>query len=221
MAEPIKIDIWSDIACPWCYLGKRRLEMAVSAFRAAKEALEVALGFRSFQLLPDMPDDYPGTHEEFLAERFGWSAERVRESNERMIALGRPVGIEYNMAPRKMANTFKAHELLHHAKAHGRQAEMKERLLKAHFTDGRHVGQVDELAMLAGEIGLDPDDARQSLEASAYRQAVEADIQQAIRYGIRGVPFFVIDGRYGVSGAQEVETFREALTAVARQRKAT
>lgn len=220
MSEPIKIDVWSDIACPWCYLGKRRLEEAITAFARGDAARPVLIEYHSFQLSPDMPDDYAGTHDEYLAQHLRWSPDQVAASNRRMAALGAPLGIDYNMARMRMANTAKAHELLHYAKAHGKQAEMKARLMKAYFTDGRHVGVTADLAQLAGEVGLDPADVTRSLDAGEYRGAVEADIITAARYGIRGVPFYVIDGKYGISGAQESGTFLEALETIARRKDA-
>ncbi len=215
MSDPIKVDVWSDIACPWCYLGKRRLEEAIVAFGESEAGRPVEIEYHSFQLSPDMPVDYPGSHDDYLAGHLGMSPQQVTASNERMAGLGKALGIDYNMATMQMTNTAKAHELLHYAKAKGKQAEMKARLMKAYFSDGRHVGRIAELVDLAAEIGLDAADVTRSLEAGEYRDAVKADIEQASRYGIRGVPFFVLDGKYGVSGAQEIETFLEALTKVA------
>jgi predicted DsbA family dithiol-disulfide isomerase len=220
MSEPIKIDVWSDIACPWCYLGKRRLEEAIAAFARSDAARPMLIEYHSFQLSPDMPEEYPGTHDEYLADHLGWTAEQVAASNRRMAALGTPLGIDYNMASMRMANTAKAHELLHYAKARGKQAEMKARLMKAYFSDGRHVGRPADLSELAGEVGLDPADVTRSLEAGEYHDAVEADIKTAARYGIRGVPFYVLDGKHGISGAQEPATFLEALETIARRKDA-
>jgi len=219
MNEPIKIDIWSDVACPWCYIGKRRLETALDTFGQDADAPEVSIEYHSFELMPDMPADYPGTHDAFLAARMGWSPEQVQASNRQMAQLGAPLGLDYRTDLIRMTNTVKAHQLLHYARAQGKQVEMKERLLKAYFTDGRHVGDVSELADLAAEIGLDRADVMRSLDADEYRDAVEADKELAARYGIRGVPFFVVDGRYGLSGAQEPATFLQALTKAVSDRK--
>ena len=133
--------------------------------------------------------------------------------------MGSAVGAEYHMDRVVISNTLKAHELLHFAKAHGRQPEMKERLLRAYWVEGRRVGRIDELVELAGEVGLDQDAARQALQAGEYRQAVRADVEQAERYGISGVPFFVLDGKYGLSGAQEPDTFLQALATIAEENR--
>jgi predicted DsbA family dithiol-disulfide isomerase len=212
---PIKIDVWSDVACPWCYLGKRRLDAALKAFGQTPEARLVEVDYRSYQLNPDLPADFEGRHTDYLASRLGMSPEQITASNGRMAEMGAAVGAEYHMDRVVIANTLKAHELLHFAKAHGRQAEMKERLLRAYWSEGRRLGRIDELADLAAEVGLDGTAARQALDTGMYRGAVRADMAQAAQYGIRGVPFFVLDGKYGLSGAQEPETLLEALTTVA------
>jgi predicted DsbA family dithiol-disulfide isomerase len=133
----------------------------------------------------------------------------------RVTAIAAEVGLEYRFDAVRHTRTVKAHQLIHYAKARGRQAEAKERLLRAYFVEGRHIGRATELADLAAEIGLDHQDVLRSLDADEYLPAVRADQQQAIAYGIRGVPFFVIDGRYGLSGAQPPETFAAALSQVA------
>lgn len=211
----LAVDIWSDIACPWCYLGKRRFEAGLAAFRARPGAPEVAVIWRSFQLNPGMEAEYPGTHADYLSRKLGWDAERVAAADRHLQGLGAEVGITYDFARNRVANTRKAHELLHVAKAQGRQDAVKEALFKAHFSDGRHIGRVDDLAAIAAEAGLDPAAARAALEAGTHGPAVEADIAQAARYGIQGVPFFVLAGRYGVSGAQTPEAFAQALAQAA------
>lgn len=209
MSAPIKIDIWSDIACPFCYLGTRK-------FAAGAEAsgVEVEVEYHSFELSPDTPEDVTGAHAEKIAEKMGVSLAEARAMEERITETARGEGLDFDYQRMQPANTFKAHQLLHHAKAHGRQAEMKERLLRAYFTEGRHVGRVSELADLAADIGLDRDDAQQALADERYLDDVRADIRQAGELGIRGVPFFVIDGRYAVSGAQDATVFAQALTQV-------
>ena len=131
-----------------------------------------------------------------------------------MTAIAAEVGLDYDYDALQHTNTVKAHQLLHFAKAQGKQIEMKERLLRAYFVEGKHVGRTEDLADLAAEVGLDRDAALRSLESDEYLDAVHADQEQAMRYGIRGVPFFVIDGKYGVSGAQAPETFAQALKQV-------
>ncbi len=219
VSKSIRIDIWSDIACPWCYIGKRRLESALATLGQGDDAPDVSIEYHSFELMPDMPRDYAGTHDAFLSARMGWPPEKVKASNQHLAQLGAPLGLDYRTDLIRMTNTVKAHQLLHYAKAHGKQVEMKERLLRAYFTDGRHVGEISELADLAAEIGLDRTDVKRSLDADEYRDAVEADKDLAVRHGIRGVPFFVVDGKYGLSGAQEPTTFLQALTKAVSDRR--
>lgn len=218
MSTPIKIDIWSDIACPWCYIGKRNLEAGLAAFAESDRSVPVEIEYHSFELAPDTPVEFEGTEVDFLVKHKGMPADQVRVMLERVTQTAKSVGLDYDFDALQHTNTLKAHELLHHAKAHGKQIETKERLLKAYFTEGRHVGRVDDLADLAADVGLDRDEAVRSLEAGEYRQAVRDDIQQAVSYGIRGVPFFVIDGRYGISGAQPPEAFAKALEQVVADR---
>lgn len=211
MSESIKVDIWSDIACPWCYIGKRKLEDAIGRFDALPEAVPVEIEYHSFELAPDTPVDFDGSEVEFLVGHKRMPETQVKEMLGSVTNVARSVGLEYDFAALQHTNTVKAHQLLHLAKEHGQQVEMKERLLAAYFVEGRHVGRPAELARLAAEIGLDADEATQALEEDRYLEAVRADQAQAARMGIHGVPFFVIDGRYGVSGAQRPETFLEVL----------
>lgn len=210
---PIKIDIWSDIACPWCYIGKRNLERGLAEVAGDEDAPRVEIEYHSFELSPDTPVDFAGSSAEYLAERRGISLDEARAMNDRVSRIAADAGLHYRFDLQQHTNTVKAHELIHFAKANGRQLEMKERLLSAYFVEGRHVGRIDELVELAEEVGLDPAAAREALEAGTYLDAVRADQAQARAYGINGVPFFVIDGRYGVSGAQPPEAFAQ----VARQ----
>lgn len=219
MSAPLKIDIWSDIACPWCYLGKHKFEAALAQFSSGPDAAPVEIDYHSFQLAPDIPADFAGSHDEYLANKFNWSPAQLAEANQRLTTLGAQYGIDYDFAANKIVNTHKAHELLHYARAHGRQAEMKDILFRAHFTDGANVAQIDVLGDLAAEAGLDRDDAIHALETGVYADAVEADKDLAARYGISGVPFFVMAGKYGVSGAQEPDTFLNALKTIAAEVK--
>lgn len=209
MSNPIKVDIWSDIQCPWCYIGKRKFEAGAKAFGG-----EVEVEYHSFELAPDTPVDFAGSPADFLSERKGLPMEQVQQMLANVTGIAAGVGLEYDFDSVKQTNTVKAHELLHYAKARGRQLEMKERLLRAYFVDGRHVGLVAELADLAAELGLDRDDVVRALESGEYTAAVKADQARAAEFGIQGVPFFVIDGKYGVSGAQEAATFAQVLQQV-------
>jgi predicted DsbA family dithiol-disulfide isomerase len=162
--------------------------------------------------------DFDGNESDYLAQHKGISQEQAAEMLERVSGIAKQVGLDYDFSSMHHTNTVKAHELIHYAKANGKQAEMKERLLKAYFIEGGHVGRIDDLASYAGEIGLDEEDARSALESNHYLGAVREDQATAQEYGINGVPFFVIDGKYGVSGAQEAATFAQVLEQVWQER---
>ncbi len=211
---PIRIDVWSDVACPWCYIGKRNLESGIAGFTAAP----VEVVYHSFELAPDTPVEFTGSEVEFLMSHRGVSADQARAMIDRVVGIARTAGLDYDYDSLQHTNTLKAHELLHYAKERGLQLEMKERLLSAYFVEGRHVGRVEDLADLAAEVGLDRDDVVRSLEAGEYSDAVRVDMVQARQYGINGVPFFVIDSRYGISGAQPPEVFVEVLSRAAADR---
>ena len=210
---PITIDVWSDIACPWCFIGKRNLETGLAATVDDADAPQVEIVYHSFELSPDTPVDFVGGEADYLAQHKGVTAEQAQQMLDRVTGVAAGAGLEYRFDLLQHTNTVKAHELLHFAKEHGRQLELAERLMAAYFLEGRHVGRVDDLVDLAAESGLDADAAREALESGRYVPAVRADQAQAAAYGINGVPFFVIDGKYGVSGAQPPEAF----TQVARQ----
>ena len=211
MTAPLKVDIWSDIACPWCYVGKRRFEEALVAFDATGAARPVEIEYHSFELAPDTPVDFDGSEVDFLAGHKGMPREQVAQMLGQMTEVAASVGLSYDFDALQHTNTVKAHELLHFAKSKDRQLDMSERLFAAYFEEGRHVGRVEDLADLAAEIGLDRDEALAALTSGEFLPAVTADKQQAIAYGISGVPFFVIDGRFGVSGAQDPSAIVEVL----------
>ena len=216
MSEPIKVDIWSDVQCPWCYIGKRKFEAGVAQFGG-----QVEVEYHSFELAPDTPVDFDGTPIDYLSQRKGMPVQQVEEMLARVTSIAESVDLHYDYDSVHQTNTVKAHELIHYAKANGRQLDMKDRLLKAYFVDGRHVGRIEDLADLAAEIGLDRADVVRSLTENQYLADVKADVALATQYGIQGVPFFVIDGRYGVSGAQEAEAFANVLTQVSTERGAS
>jgi predicted DsbA family dithiol-disulfide isomerase len=214
MSEKVKVDIWSDVACPWCYVGKRRFETALAGFSGRDGAPEVEIEYHSFELAPDTPVDFEGTEVDFLANHKGMPKGQVEQMLGQMTTVAAAEGLAYDFDALQHTKTLKAHELLHFAKAHGKQVEMKERLLKAYFEQGRHVGRIDELAALATDVGLDADAVRAALESGEFEDAVEQDIAQARAYGISGVPFFVFNGKYGVSGAQDPAVFTQVLDQV-------
>ena len=213
MSDAIKVDVWSDIACPWCYIGKRKFEAGVQAYGG-----DVIVEYHSFELAPDTPVDFQGTEVDFLVKHKGLPAAQVQPMLDRVAGIAAEVGLDYDFDALQHTNTVKAHQLLHYAKQHGKQVETKERLLAAYFVEGRHVGRDEDLADLAAEVGLDREDVLRSLTSNAFLDDVHADQDQAIQYGIQGVPFFVVDGKYGVSGAQSAETFTGVLEKVASER---
>ena len=150
MTYPIKIDVWSDVACPWCYIGKRKLEAGIEQFGG-----EVEVEYHSFELSPDTPNDFVGSTVEFLAERKGMPVDQVKQMLERVTGIAAAVGLEYDFDSVKHTKTLRAHELLHFAKQHGKQLEMKERIMAAYFEQGRVVSDIDELVSLATDVGLD------------------------------------------------------------------
>jgi predicted DsbA family dithiol-disulfide isomerase len=214
MTDAIKIDVWSDIACPWCYIGKRNLENGLAAASADDDAPAVEVVYHSFELSPDTPVDFEGDELDFLAKHKGMPRAQVQQMLDRVTGVAADAGLEYRFDLLKHTNTVKAHELLHFAKAQGRQHELAERLMSAYFTEGRHLGREDELVDLAMDAGLDADAAREALQSGRHLADVRADQAQAAAYGINGVPFFVIDGKYGVSGAQPAEAFAQIVRQV-------
>jgi predicted DsbA family dithiol-disulfide isomerase len=216
VTSPIKIDIWSDIACPWCYIGKRHLEAGLAAL--GEDAPDVEIEYHSYELSPDTPLDFEGSTTEYLSKKKGLPLERVEQMLEHVTGVAAQAGLEYHFEKVAHVKTLKAHELLHLAKARGVQLEMKERLLRAYFVEGGRVNRIDQLVAFAEEVGLDPVETREALESGRYADDVQADIAQAGAYGIQGVPFFVFDGKYGVSGAQPAEAFSQVLTQVADER---
>ncbi|MEI6874845.1 MAG: DsbA family oxidoreductase [Spirochaetota bacterium] len=220
MHGAIKIDIWSDLVCPWCYIGKRRLEEGMKDFAGREESVPIDIEWHSYELSPDTPLDIPKAETEvsYLVRHKGLSETKAREMLARVTDIATSVGLTYDFDTVKPANTVKAHQLLHHARAKGFQAEAKERLFSAHFTEGRDLGNDDILAELASEVGLDRDEFLLALREERHLAAVRADQEQARAFGITGVPFFVIDGRYAISGAQSAETFTGALLKVVAER---
>ncbi len=214
MSTPIDVQIWSDVQCPWCYIGKRKFEAAVEQFEG-----EVQVTYRSFELAPDTPVDFEGSPVDYLSQRKGVTPGQAQQMVDRVSGIAESVGLEYHYDRIHQTNTVLAHELLHFAKAHNLQVELKERLLLAYFTEGRHIGRADDLAELAAEVGLDKSAAAAALAEHTHLADVKADMAQAVAYGIQGVPFFVIDDKYGISGAQESTTFLAALQQAAAERE--
>ena len=204
----VKVEIWSDVVCPWCYVGKRQFEAALTKFDHADQ---VSVEWRSFELDPSAPrvDDVP--MKQILQRKYGMTEEQADQANRRMTDLAASLGLEYHLDRVQRGNTFDAHRLIHLAAEEGRGDAMKERLLAAYFTEGRPVGDLDTLAELAAEVGLDADEVKATLHSDRYAADVRNDEAMASSLGASGVPFFVIDGTYGVSGAQGAEVILQAM----------
>jgi predicted DsbA family dithiol-disulfide isomerase len=213
----MKVEIWSDVVCPWCYIGKRRFEAALKQFAHADQ---VELTWRSFELDPSAPPSglLAGSQAERLAEKYGRSLAQAQEMLDAMTQTAAAEGLTFRFDLSRSGNTFDAHRLLHLAREHGRQDALKERLDHGTFTEGLSVSDHDELSSAAVEVGLPEADVRAVLASDRYADAVRADIGQARAYGITGVPFFVIDEKYGISGAQPAATVLEALETAWAQR---
>ena len=203
------VEIWSDIACPWCYVGKRRWERALAGF-AHRE--DVAVTWRSFELDPSAPARHAEPQAELLARKYGTTLQQAEAMNARMTAEAAKEGLAFRLDRVQVGNTFDAHRLLHEAAAHGLRDRLVERLFAAYLAEGEALGDHDVLARLAAEVGLDADAVRAMLASDRHADAVREDETRARRLGITGVPFFVLDGRLGVSGAQPPEVLLGALT---------
>ena len=204
----MQIEIWSDVICPWCYIGKRRFEQALAQY-GRRETVNVV--WRSFELDPRAPLQYSGTLEEMLARKYGVSLQQAAAMNERVTSVAVEVELEYHLNQARPGNTFDAHRLLHFAVSRQLGDRATESIMHAYFSEALPVGDRAALARLAPEFGIAESDALAMLESDAYADAVRADEARAAAFGITGVPFFVFDEKSGISGAQPVEVFIEAL----------
>jgi predicted DsbA family dithiol-disulfide isomerase len=202
------VEIWSDVVCPWCYIGKRRFERALAAF---DHRGEVNVTWRSFQLDPSAPAMSEGDQVERLAAKYGMSRATAEAAQERVTANAATEGLDFHLDRARSGNTFDAHRLIHHAHSVGKQGALKERLMQAYFVEGAAIGDHEALARLAVEVGLDEATVRGVLESEAYSDDVRHDELEARQLGITGVPFFVLDRAYGVSGAQPSDLVLGAL----------
>jgi predicted DsbA family dithiol-disulfide isomerase len=204
----MKIEIWSDVACPWCYIGKRRFEAALAEF-PHRDAVEVQ--WRSYQLDPSLPEHYDGTELDYLSTRKGMAPAQVSQMFDHVAAEARGEGLNYRFDAVVVANSFTAHRLIHLAAAHGKQDAAKERLLSDHFEHGKDIGSREYLTVLGRELGLDAVAVAELFTSDKYADDVRHDFAEARALGVSGVPFFVIDRKFGLSGAQPSETFSMAL----------
>ena len=214
----MKVEIWSDIACPWCYVGKRRFETALRQFEHADD---VEVVWRSFELDPNAPRTHAESQDELLAAKYGMSLERAREMNARMTSEAAKEGLDFHFERVKVGNTFDAHRLVHLAAASGKADAMKERLMRAYLTDGDALGETETLRRLGADVGLDAARVEEMLASNAYSADVRSDEARARAFGISGVPFFAINERYGVSGAQTPEVLLGAMRQAYEESAAT
>jgi predicted DsbA family dithiol-disulfide isomerase len=204
----VRVEIWSDVVCPWCAIGKRRFEAALARF---EHAGDVEVRWRSFELDPTAPRVVEGGATRRLADKYGVPLEQAEAMQRRVTEAATAEGLDFRFDRARPGSTVDAHRLLHLAADRGVQGELKERLLRAYFTDGEPIGDRDALVRLAAEVGLDAAEAARVLDSDAYLGEVRADQAEARALGITGVPFFVLDRAYGVSGAQPADVLLEAL----------
>lgn len=207
----MKVEIWSDYQCPFCYIGKRRFEKAVNQFAQGNE---IEVEFKSFELQPDAERDIKMSQDEMLMKKYNMSAEQVKTSNDNLTAQAKAEGLDYHLDKTILTNTLDAHRLMQFAEAKGKGKEMNERLFFAQFTESKHLGDQETLATLAEEVGLDKQETADMLASKLYTAEVRTDEQEASLLGVSGVPFFVIDRKYGISGAQPTEVFLQTLQKV-------
>jgi len=202
------VEIWSDIACPWCYIGKRRFEAALEQFEHRDD---VHVTWRSFELDPSAPAEREGDRAARLAEKYGMSVEQARSMEQQMTATAAAEGLDFRFDIARSGTTFDAHRVVHLAGTHGLQDQMKERLLRAYFSEGELMSDRDTLVRLAAEVGLDEDEVREALASGRYADEVRGDERTAGGFGISAVPTFVVDRSIGASGAHPPEALLELL----------
>lgn len=212
----MKVEIWSDVMCPFCYIGKRKFESALLQLDE-KENIEII--WKSFQLDPEMKTDASRSINEYLAERKGWTLDYAKNVNAHVTGMAKEVGLTYDFDKAIVANSFNAHRISHLAKKHGLSDAMEEVLFKAYFTEGKNIDDKATLLELAISIGLKKEDVEIALFTDQFADAVKRDVLEAQQIGVRGVPFFVIDRKYAVSGAQSPEVFLDALTKAKNESK--
>jgi predicted DsbA family dithiol-disulfide isomerase len=204
----MSVEIWSDVVCPWCYIGKRRFERALGDFEHADD---VEVRWRSYELDPRAPRAREGDPAVRIARKYGLSVDQARAAQDRITRLAADEGLEYQLDRAAGGNTFDAHRLIHLAQERGLGDAMEERLLRAHLVEARPIGDATTLADLAGEVGIDPSDAAELLAGEAFADAVRADEHRAVELEATGVPFFLFDGRMPIGGAQDPELFLRVL----------
>ena len=204
----MKVEIWSDVMCPFCYIGKRRFEDALQHFEHKDE---IEIEWKSFQLNPDMVTNPAINIDQYLADVKGFTLDHAKQLNTHVTQMAAEAGLTYNFDKAVVANSFNAHRYSHLAKKHGLGIEAEEQLFKAYFTDGKNIDDKSTLIELGTTLGLDANEVKQTLESSDFADDVKRDIAEARQLGIQGVPFFVLNNKYGISGAQAVPVFEQTL----------
>jgi predicted DsbA family dithiol-disulfide isomerase len=204
----MKVEIWSDVMCPFCYIGKRRFEKAL---KNSGHSDEIEVEWKSFQLNPDLVTDPSTNIDQYLANVKGFSIDHAKQLNAHVTQMAAEAGLTYNFDKAVVANSFNAHRLSHLAKQHGLGDAAEEALFVAYFTEGKNIDDTATLIELGKHIGLDTDEVKKVLEIDTYADEVKHDVAEAQYLGIRGVPFFVMNRKYGVSGAQAVNVFEETI----------
>ncbi len=204
----MKVEIWSDVMCPFCYIGKNNFEKALEKL-SFKDEIEVE--WKSFQLDPTLNPDETKTTFEYFKEKKGVPEAQAKQMVEQVSQMGNTAGIRFNFEKAIITNTFSAHKILHLAKKYKKANEMEEALFIAHFIEGKNVGGINTLVEIAGSLGIDTDEARKVLTSEEFDDEVKQDFSEAKSHGISGVPFFILNGKYAVSGAQPTEFFAGAL----------
>jgi predicted DsbA family dithiol-disulfide isomerase len=204
----MKVEIWSDVMCPFCYIGKRKFENALAQF---PHKADVEVVWKSFQLNPDMKTDPNMSTVQYLADAKGWTLDHAKGMTNHVSNLAKQVGITFNMDKAVVANSFDAHRFLHFAQQKNVQNQAKERLLAAYFTEGANTADHEVLIRIGVEVGLNADELRAVLNSDQFGDEVKHDIYEAHQVGVHGVPFFVLGEKYAVSGAQESTVFLQAL----------
>src|SRR5688572_26221274 len=202
----MKVEIWSDIMCPFCYIGKRRFETALQQF-PGKEDIEIV--WKSFQLNPAIKTEAGKNINEYLADAKGWTLDYAKQMNAHVTNMAKEIGLHYDFDKAVVANSFDAHRLTHLAKKHEVQDKVEEMLFSAYFTDGKNIADHSVLFEIGKDAGIDESEIKSMLGSDLYSDAVDLDVYEAHQFGIKAVPNFVIDRKYGISGAQSTEVFLE------------
>ncbi|MFZ9188859.1 MAG: DsbA family oxidoreductase [Algoriphagus sp.] len=212
----MKIEIWSDIACPFCYIGKRKLEKAIQKL---PDSSSIQIEWKSFQLNPDLQTNENQNTLTYLSQTKGWTLDQTLQMTAQVAAMGREEGLNFDFEHTIVANTKQAHRLLHFAKEKGKQDELKERLFQVYFEEGKNIDKQDNLIDCAEAVGLAREEAKQVLDSASFDPEIDQDVYESRLIGVQGVPFFVFDRKYGISGAQPDEVFDRTLQQALQQNK--